>query len=71
MKSSDDTLCSDTPLGVVGTSRDTSEKRLPTWNVTVTVGELILWIYVTLINLGPHGPRFSVVSRWFLLYPYQ
>lgn len=56
-----------TALEIVGTSRDSIEKRHPVYSVTLDVSDLTLWIYVTLIILGIHRPRFTVVSWWFPL----
>lgn len=60
-----DTLYLNNLLGVIRTSRDTRDKGHPVLNVTLDVGDLILLIYVTLINVGPHHPRFTTVSVGF------
>lgn len=56
MENGDDTLHLNTPFGVVGTSRCTNQKKYPVWNVTLCIGDLTLWIHVTLMNLESTVP---------------
>lgn len=49
-------------LGVIGNSCVVSKKKLPVQKGTLRVGKLTFSVYVTLVRLGPHHRRFTIVA---------